>query len=276
MRPRLFLIPLLLSSAACTPAEDYDDAVGVQEKPQKQASAASPDAEKSAEAGKVRVENEFYTFEYAWPAEAAAIAPLTEILRKRADTAQKELEKYAREDSAAAAEAEFEYRPHEMEVEWERVADTPGWLSMSAMVYTYTGGAHPNYVYDSLVWDKQAGVERDPTDLFRSAGALGTALGGPFCAQLNAERAKRRGSPVDPASDDSFSKCPDIDELTVLLGSSNGTTFDRIGLLAAPYIAGPYAEGSYEFTLPVTTAVLDAVKPEYRKAFALGTRNSAR
>ena len=46
--------------------------------------------------------------------------------------------------------------------------------------------------------------------------------------------------------------------------------FDRIGLLAAPYVAGAYAEGSYEVTLPVTPKVLAAVKPEYKAAFALG------
>ncbi|MEO0056797.1 MAG: hypothetical protein RIT17_233, partial [Pseudomonadota bacterium] len=32
---------------------------------------------------------------------------------------------------------------------------------------------------------------------------------------------------------------------------------------------GSYAEGPYEVTLPVTQAVLAAVKPEYKAAFAL-------
>ena len=36
-------------------------------------------------------------------------------------------------------------------------------------------------------------------------------------------------------------------------------TFDRIGILIGPYVAGPYAEGSYEFTFPVDSAVIDAV-----------------
>ena len=55
----------------------------------------------------------------------------------------------------------------------------------------------------------------------------------------------------------------------MLLGSSNGRTFDRIGLIAGPYVAGPYAEGTYEVTLPVDMAVLDAVKREYDGAFSL-------
>jgi hypothetical protein len=71
-------------------------------------------------------------------------------------------------------------------------------------------------------------------------------------------------------TDDGFFPCPPITDLTVLLGSSNKQTFNRIGLIAAPYVAGSYAEGPYEVTLPVTPAVLAAVKPEYKAAFALG------
>jgi hypothetical protein len=53
----------------------------------------------------------------------------------------------------------------------------------------------------------------------------------------------------------------------VILGSKSHKGFDRIGFLIAPYNAGPYAEGSYEVTLPVTAAVVAAAKPEYRAAF---------
>ena len=66
-----------------------------------------------------------------------------------------------------------------------------------------------------------------------------------------------------------FDECIDPVKSTVILGSSNKQTFDRIGILVAPYEAGPYAEGDYEVTLPVTQAVLAAVKPEYRAAFSL-------
>ena len=53
----------------------------------------------------------------------------------------------------------------------------------------------------------------------------------------------------------------------MILGSSDRKRFNRIGLLVGPYAAGPYAEGSYDITLPVTPAVLKAVKPEFRAAF---------
>jgi hypothetical protein len=55
----------------------------------------------------------------------------------------------------------------------------------------------------------------------------------------------------------------------VIVGSSNGRTFDRIGVWFGPYLAGPYAEGAYELNFPVDAAVLGAVKPAYRSAFSV-------
>ena len=54
----------------------------------------------------------------------------------------------------------------------------------------------------------------------------------------------------------------------MLVGSSNGRTFDRIGIWYGPYVAGPYAEGAYELDFPVDARVLAAVKPEYEAAFS--------
>ena len=66
-----------------------------------------------------------------------------------------------------------------------------------------------------------------------------------------------------------FGKCPTLKELTLLLGSSTRRRIDRIGLIADPYVAGSYAEGAYEVTLPVTPTILRAVAPRYRAAFAV-------
>ena len=68
---------------------------------------------------------------------------------------------------------------------------------------------------------------------------------------------------------DDFNECVSLEDVTVLLGSSNGRAFNRIGVQIGPYVAGPYVEGSWEFTLPVTADVFAAVKPEYSDAFAV-------
>ena len=275
---RLFLIPSLLSSVlavgACSEAQEYEAKVGVETQRTAAADQAPPTAE--AEPGALELENERIEFSHTWPAAANAIPALAARLEREAQTALDEAQAMAAEDQAAARGDGWEFRTHSAEKEWETVADITDWLSLSALIYSYTGGAHPNYGYDSLVWDRKADTVRAPLDLFRSPSAFKTALWGEFCNALDAERAERRGEPVDPASTDGFSTCPEPREVTVLLGSGNRETFDRIGILIGPYVAGPYAEGSYEFTLPVDSAVIDAVKPDYVGAFSRAPQKQPR
>ncbi len=207
-------------------------------------------------------------FAYAWPAQVSAIPALTQrftaerdrlLAEQKADW-QVSLKEFEGQDCVSCINRSFEKT-------WQVVADLPRFLSLSASFYFYTGGAHGNGAYDALVWDREAGAALDPKAMFRSPAALQEALGAPWCRALKAERQKRLGADY---SDDGIFPCPPIEDLTVLVGSSDRTSFDRIGLLAAPYVAGSYAEGSYEVTLPVTPAVLAAVRPEYRAAFARG------
>ena len=117
-----------------------------------------------------------------------------------------------------------------------------------------------------MLWDRIAARRRAPVDLFASKAALASAIRKPFCRELDRQRARKRsGSGVGDIPE--FSDCIDPSEQTVILGSSNGKAFDRIGILVAPYAAGPYAEGDYEVTVPVTQKVLDAVRPEFKPAF---------
>lgn len=268
MNPRLFLIAALLSSAACSDATEMEETLGTSDQSAAAASAVAAPADGEGRA--IAESTDDFEFEYSWPGEAAAIPALDAQLQARADAARAELVGTAREDRAAAAEADYPFRPHSFAGEWQVVADLPRWLSLSGTISTYAGGAHPNSGFDSLLWDRQAQTARAPLDLFRSPLDFENAIARRFCAQLDAERAERRGEPVDPDADGYFNDCPGVEEVTVLLGSSNGRTFDRIGILVMPYVAGPYAEGSYEFDLPVDTALLDAVRPAYRRDFALG------
>lgn len=229
---------------------------------------ATPAPTAAATARSVKVENALYDFEYAYPAKAAAIPALKAQLETRLATARTELEKSARADQVEAAKDNYPYRKHSDSVEWQVVTDLPGWLSLSAERYEYSGGAHGMTFYDALLWDREQASARVPLDLFLSKPALSGAIRQPFCAALNKERAKRRGEPVPAGSKDGFDECIDPAEHTVILGSGNGRTFDRIGVMVEPYAAGPYAEGSYEITLPVTQRLIEAVKPAYKAAFS--------
>lgn len=218
-----------------------------------------------AEAREERVENDLFEFEYSYPAVPEG---LKSVLDKRLEEARAELEKGAREDRAEAAKVDYPYRKHSSTTTWQVVTDLPRWLSLSAEDYTYSGGAHGMTFYRGLAWDKQENRVVEPIAVFSGKPALSRAIREPFCAALDKEREKRRGEPVNRNSGDQFDECIDPAESTLILGSSNGRTFDRIGVLVEPYAAGAYAEGSFEITLPVTQAMIAAVKPQYRDSFS--------
>lgn len=205
-------------------------------------------------------------FSYNWPGEVSAVPALVERFSAERDAALAEqkqdfedaLREYEGSDCLACTNRSYAK-------EWKVVADLPRFLSLSAVLSVYSGGAHGNSGSSALVWDREAERALDAVDLFRSPDALQGALYEPWCAALKTEREKRLGGDF---TDDGFFNCPPISDLAVLLGSSNGQTFDRIGLIADPYVAGSYAEGFYEITLRVNERVLAAVRPEYAAAFS--------
>ena len=268
----LALAGAVLLLAGCSSPEDVAAATAPAEGATASATASAPaTAEKpAAVAFEDNAEKDGGTreFAYKWPAAVSAIPALAERLtaeRTKALGEQKtdwdaSLADFAGEDCVSCKTLSFAK-------EWKVVADLPRYLSLSAEMYFYTGGAHGNSGFDALVWDREAGAAISPVDMFTSEAALQDALGAPWCKALNAERMKRMGADF---TDDGFFSCPPIADLTLLVGSSDKRAFNRIGLIAAPYVAGSYAEGAYEVTLPVTPAVLAAVKPAYKAAFATG------
>jgi len=210
-------------------------------------------------------------FSYAWPAQVSAIPALAAVLSER------------RDEALTAQKAEWEQSIAEFgEIgcvtcitrsysgSWEVAANTPRFLVLVTETFTYTGGAHGNSVFDALLWDRSAndgaGAAMRPVDLFVGEVAIENTAFGEYCEALNVVRSERRD--VDPATVDKFDNCPSVTELVVMPSSSNGETFDGITMLAAPYVAGSFAEGPYEFSIPVTAALLEVVKPEYRTVFS--------
>lgn len=218
-------------------------------------------------AGAERIETADYRLAYTYPAEVAAIPRLRATLE-----AERKQLKAATAHDAAAARSEskkggFPFRAYDTQKTWKVVTTTPRFLSLSSDAYEYTGGAHGNPSSGALLWDRKRGVSLDPEDVFTSRAALQRAIAPTYCARLKAERERRLAPHRDTS--DTFGKCPTLKELTLLLGSSTRRRIDRIGLIADPYVAGSYAEGAYEVTLPVTPAILRTVVPRYRAAFAV-------
>lgn len=213
--------------------------------------------------------NDRYTFSYRYPAAAAAVPAIRRALDDERDTLLRKLRADTIQAKRDAVKDGFEYRPYSTEVEWKVVTETPRFLSLSSSGYEYTGGAHGMPSFDAMLWDKQAGRRLQPVDVFGSGDALSGAVRAAYCRALDAERVKRRGrEQAAVVGDDPFNTCPAVSDATLLLGSSSRRAIDRLGFIIGPYTAGPYAEGAYELTLPVTHAVIVALKPQYRDAFA--------
>ena len=204
-------------------------------------------------------------FSYAYPTAAARIAPLRRWLEADRVRLRTRAAGLAAEDRREAAKSGFPFHQHDASREWKVVTETPRLLSLSGESYSYTGGAHGNTALESLVWDKAKARRVDPRTMFESAAAMQRVLGPGWCAWLKGERRRRLGS--DPGTDDIF-PCPPVSDLIVLLGSTDRRAIDRIGLVAGQYVAGSYAEGMYEMTVPVTPALLAIVRPEWQAAFA--------
>lgn len=204
-------------------------------------------------------------YKFSYPAAVGKLPQLAQLVESKAAKVEAETRRMAAADRDYARKGDRTFRSYHLEQEWEVVADLPGWLSLSNGWATYTGGAHGIAGMETLVWDKQAARALDGVELFSSPAALGQALGTRYCRALDAQRREKRGV---TQLDGEFGKCPKVADFTVLVGSSNGRTFDRLTLYAGPYVAGPYAEGAYEVDLPVDAAVLGAVKPQYRTAFS--------
>lgn len=233
------------------------------------ADAAPPEPPQTPELqpGTIKDDTDRYKFSYSWPAAVAAIPPLVALLKQESDEKLATLKKDSADWQKEGDERGFDAPPQSYSKEWKVVTDLPRFLSLSADIYTYSGGAHGMSLSDGLVWDRQAREAIAPKDMFVSAGSLDRAARTRFCEELDRQRARKRGSAVIRGSD-SFSDCiAPVANSTVILGSASGQAFDRVGFLVPPYNAGPYAEGEYEVTLPVDAALIDAVKPEYQRFF---------
>ncbi|MBB3349084.1 DUF4163 domain-containing protein [Sphingomonas sp. BK069] len=208
-----------------------------------------------------------YTFAYVAPSAATRPPGLRQWLDRDRARFRRTVATEAAADRVEAAKDGYPFHQHEATRTWKVVTETPFLLSLSAETYRYTGGAHGGTAIESLVWDKARSRRLDPRALFVSAEALQRVLGARWCVWLSRERARRLQA--DEVDDPVF-PCPKVAELTLLLGSSDRRAIDRVGLIAGQYVAGAYAEGMYEMTVPVTPELLTAVRPAWQEVFRVG------
>jgi hypothetical protein len=231
-----------------------------------QAETLKPTSAPAAKPFKVEEESSLYNFSYSWSAEAAAVPELVERFTKDMAKVKSELIAGAKKDRDERLKQSFDYHTHEAQRSYETAGQSDRLLSLESNVYGFTGGAHGSSGSGSLLWDRKLAREISIQDLLQPGTSWTGAIRQPFCVLLDREREKRRGEPVK--KDDLFGNCPEYKEVTILLSDSdrNGR-FDHLDVIADQYVAGPYAEGNYKISLPITAAMIERVKPEYRASF---------
>ncbi|MFL6753985.1 MAG: PdaC/SigV domain-containing protein [Sphingomicrobium sp.] len=204
-------------------------------------------------------------FRFEWPGEAAAIPKLDLQLYNEAKRDLAQAQKNAQEDQTAARQQKREFHQHSFSLQWRSVGNGPRLLSLTNQLGTFTGGAHPNTSFGSLLWDRRSGKEIAVSALFLRSEAFGAVMRARYCAALAAERTKRRQR--DKLGGE-FDQCPKFGDLAIApVDRNNNKRLDTIDFIASPYTAGPYAEGEYEISLPVTSELIRGIRPEYRDSF---------
>lgn len=204
-------------------------------------------------------------FSYRWPAEATASRVLNARFRRDMQTAYAETSRNAEQDKASAKNDKREFHGHEYSMDWKTAGQSARLLSLRGELYEYSGGAHPNHGTNALVWDRRTNMEMGIGTLFRHAATFTALTRAAYCKALDKERAKRRqGEKLDGA----FGDCPKFSELAIVpTDRDRSGRFERLVMIASPYVAGPYVEGDYEITLPLTRQLIAGLKSVYRNSF---------
>lgn len=172
-------------------------------------------------------------------------------------------------EGAANERAEMEgegapTQPYERTITWTVGADTTKLLSLSSLQSEFTGGAHGNAAFGSVLWDKALKRTIAPTALF--GANVDAAMDKALCDALIAEKKARLVETYTPPGPDWA--CPKWRDTPFELAAS--TVAGKAGglrFLIGPYVAGAYAEGTYAPVVPFS-AFARYLKPAYADEFA--------
>jgi len=205
-------------------------------------------------------QNQLLDFRYAYPTSVGSYPAL--LARLQADERKSYSEELdgARDEAEFSAEKKFPFNRHEFWRDWTSTGETSRLIGLECRTFTFEGGAHPNHTSAWLLWDKKRDAAVGLKELFVPRSDFWATLRASYCSGLGQERRRRKLSVTN--------RCPTPDQLTIeFLDPDLNWTFDTLRIIADPYVAGVYAEGTYAVTLPVPAQLIAMVKPEYRDSF---------
>lgn len=121
-------------------------------------------------------------------------------------------------------------------------------LSLAMSGYSYTGGAHPNYILAAASFDAQTGRRIELSDVVSDLDAL-AKIAEQYYREEKAE-AFEEGFDFDP-------------DWPFVLPSASALTAEGIYMAYMPYEVAPYAVGSAEFVIPFSE-IKDLLKPAWQ------------
>lgn len=157
--------------------------------------------------------------------------------------------------------------PYDKSIDITPGAETGKLFSLIRTDSEYTGGAHPLSSFSAILWDKALKREITGADLFAKGADL-SALDAALCAAVNVEKKKRDPQAATLTLTRGDWSCPRSGQTPFVLAP--GVTPGKAGgliFLIGPYQVGPYAEGSYEVTVP-QSAFRSLIAPAYADEFA--------
>ncbi|HET9334793.1 MAG TPA: DUF4163 domain-containing protein [Sphingomicrobium sp.] len=244
-------------------------ACGQQAAPPDKESAEKPPAKPGASAPKAFAfdeKNQLIEFHFGWSAEAAAAPQLVDRLREEMEKGEDDLVAGAQEDKAFREKEGFEFNGFMSTTDYKTAGQSARLLSLSIESGSYTGGAHGSYGVGALLWDRMDAKEIKAADLFAEPANMARLLTERWCEALNQAREEKRGEPVGGGG--LFDDCPSLDDIAIIPADKDGNgRFERMMLVASPYVAGPWVEGAYEIELAVNPDLLATLKGDYRTSF---------
>jgi hypothetical protein len=203
-------------------------------------------------------------FDYRWPSQASAIPSLRRRLDAEFAHDRSRSGKLAATDRVESRKNNYPFRQHSFSRRLLFGGESARLASFADERSAFTGGAHPNPGTSALLWDKATGRSVEFTGLF--ARRPSNLLRPRYCKRLAEERKQKLGSEL-PAGK-FWDVCPDPLTLAVIPEDRNHNgRFETINVTASPYAVGSYAEGYYIVMLPVTAALIAALRPQYRASF---------
>lgn len=208
-------------------------------------------------------EDELLDFRYSFPTLAGSYPELLSKIEADRSASYAEALEDARGDAEIRAEdPSYNFHPHDFWRDWTVAGQTERLIALRSHTEWFTGGAHGNRNSGLMMWDKDNKTALPFDALFIDGSAYWSAIKDGYCKDLIAERMRRVS--------ESIADCSSPKGLVLVPVDTNSDwAFDSIHVIADPYVAGAYVEGTYEIAFPVNAAFVSHLKPEYRSSFEI-------